>query len=413
MSGLFTRNQLISQHYDYALAKIQEALRKMPDSDMLANSDEDLTEHFYEEWKRDPIEYDPDRDVAATRDTETRRVDRGALGSKLVEMQFAVIELPLVPKASNNLTLQLGCQTLIMSPVREMASFRVRDHMVVLRLPVDQSERLLEDLRKMIGHINREIERFTPTFRPRVLQQVKIRREQVETQVSKFEETMTRIGVEIKKKPGAVEPVNVKVRQEIKLLREGPSQPEQPVLTAEEITQIVGLIDQAGRGFEITPSAYTTLGEEQLRDIILGYLNIVFGLGAAIGEAFSKRGKTDIMLRVRDGSVLVAECKFWHGAKQFGETIDHLIRYLTWRHTYGIVITFSKNKGLTRVVEAAGEAVSKHESYTGELRTLGDTYFASIHTHPDDDVKSVEVHHLFYNLHAGGGAKAQTARVIT
>ncbi len=403
MSGLFTRNQLISQHYDYALAKIQEALRKMPDSDMLANSDEDLTEHFYEEWKRDPIEEDPNRDLAATRDTETRRVDRGALGSKLVEMQFAVIELPLVPKESNNLTLQLRCQTLIMSPVREMASFRVRDHMVVLRLPVDQSEPLLEDLRKMIGHMNREIERFTPTFRPRVLQQVKIRREQVETQVSKFEETMTRIGVEIKKKPGAVEPVNVKVRREIRLLREAPSLLEQPELTTESMKQIVGLIDQAGRGFEITPSAYTTLGEEQLRDIILGYLNIVFGLGAATGEAFSKRGKTDILLHFPDGVVLVAECKFWNGPKQFGETIDQLFGYLTWRHTYGIVITFSKKKGLTGVVKAAREAVPKHESYRSGLRDLSDTHLASIHTHPDDDDKAVEVHHLFYNLYAGGG----------
>ena len=80
-------------------------------------------------------------------------------------------------------------------------------------------------------------------------------------------------------------------------------------------------------------------------------------MAAATGEAFSKSGKTDILLRVRDGVVLVAECKFWHGAKKYGETIDQLFGYLTWRQTYGIVITFSKNKGLTGVAEAAKEAV--------------------------------------------------------
>jgi hypothetical protein len=169
------------------------------------------------------------------------------------------------------------------------------------------------------------------------------------------------------------------------------------------MTQIVGLIDRSGKGFETTPGVYAALGEEQLRDIILGHLNAVFGLAAATGEAFSKKGKTDILLRVPDGVVLIAECKFWNGAKQFGATIDQLFGYLTWRHTYGIVITFSKNKGLTGVVEAAKEAVSKHESYKGGLRGVGDTHLVSIHTHPDDDEKSVEVHHLFYNLYAGSG----------
>lgn len=404
MDDLFS-NALISQQYDHAVIRIREALTEMPDSRILANSDEELTDHFYESWKLDPIEEDPDRDVKATENREWRQLPRSerSFQPTQVEIQYAVIELPLVPKACNKITLQLHGQHFVMSPVSHMASFRERDHMVVLRLPLDESGRLLEDLRKMFGLINEDIERDTPNFRPRVLQQIKIRRQQVETQVSNFKETMKKIGVEIKKKPGAIEPVNVNIRREIKLLREEPSQPEQPALTAESMTQIVGLIDQSAKGFETTPDAYSALGEEQLRNIILGHLNAVFGLAAATGETFSKSGKTDILLRVRDGVVLIAECKFWDGAKQFGETINQLFGYLTWRHTYGIVITFSKNKGLTGVVEAAKEAVSKHESYREGLRGLSDTHLASIHTHPDDDDKAVEVHHLFYNLYAGGG----------
>ncbi len=412
MDGLFS-NALVSQQYDHAIVNIREALTEMPDSRILANSDEDLTDHFYESWKLDPIEEDPDRRVKATEDREMRRIDRGErsfVGPTQFEIQYAVIELPLVPKECNKVTLQLHGQHFLMSAVSEMASFRERDHMVVLRLPLDDSERLLEDLRKMFGHINEDIERLTPNFRPRVLKLVTTRREQVEAHVSKFKETMRKIGVEIKKKPGAVEPVNVNVRREIRLLREESSQPEQPELTAESMTQIVGLIDKSGKGFETTPGAYAALGEEQLRDIILGHLNAVFGLAAATGEAFSKSGKTDILLRVRDGVVLIAECKFWDGAKQFGETIDQLFGYLTWRHTYGIVITFSKNKGLTGVVEAAKEAVSKHESYRSALRDLSDTHLESIHTHPDDDDKSVEIHHLFYNLYVGGGETRSAKR---
>ena len=55
MDGLFS-NALVSQQYDFALAKIREALTEMPDSRILANSDEELTDHFYEGWKLDPIE---------------------------------------------------------------------------------------------------------------------------------------------------------------------------------------------------------------------------------------------------------------------------------------------------------------------------------------------------------------------
>lgn len=402
MDGLFS-NGLVSQQYDHAIVNIREALTKMPDSNILANSDEELTDYFYERWKLDPIEEDPDRRVAATEDRDLRQLPRSehSFGPTQVEIQYAVIELPLVPKACNKVTLQLRGQNFLMSPVSHMASFR-GDHMVVLRLHLDESESLLEDLRKMFGLINEDIERDTPDFRPRVLTQVKTRREQVETHVSKFEEAMTKIGVEIRKKAGAVEPVNVKVRRGIKLLREKPSQAAQPELTAESMMEIVGLIDQSGKGFETTPDTFAALGEEQLRNIILGHLNAVFGLAAATGETFSKSGKTDILLRVRDGVVLIAECKFWDGAKQFDEAIDQLFGYLTWRQTYGIVITFSKNKGLTGVVEAAKEAVSKHESYRSGLRDLSDTHLTSIHTHPDDDDKAVEVHHLFYNLYAGG-----------
>lgn len=408
MDGIFQSNALVEHQYSHALGKIREALTKMPDSEILANSDEDLTDHFFEEWKLEPIEEDPDRRVTATEEREMRRFDRSEhhFGPSEVEFQYAVIDLPLIPKESNLVALQLRGQTFLMSPVGKMASFRSRDHVVHLRLPLDESERLLQNLREMFGQINTDIERLTPNFRPRVLQQVKTRREQVEAHTSKFEEAMAKIGVEIARKPGAVEPVKVTERREIKLLREKPPQPAQPELEPESMKLIVGLIDQSGKGFETAPGSYAILGEEQLRDIILGHLNAVYGFGAAAGEAFSKKGKTDILLRVKDGVVLIAECKFWGGKKQYGDTIDQLFGYLTWRHTYGVLITFSKNKGLTGVVEAAGEAIAEHGTYRDGPRSVADTHLVSIHSHPDDEAKEAEVHHLFFNLYAGGGTLA-------
>ncbi len=401
MTGLF-KSTLVSQQYEHALVQIRDALTKLQDDEIILNNDEELTDHFYETWRLEPIEEDPERELSATQHREMKRLQHRehSFGPTQIEVQYAVIELPLTPSHSNVIALQLRGQSFLMSDVGDMATFRERDHTVVLRLHVDRAEQLLSNLRTMFSQINVDIERETPALRPRVLQAVQQRRTAVKSHNSKFDETMAKLGVQVRKNAGAVEPVNVKVLREIRLLRDKPARPAEPGLDPESVRQIVALIDQAGNGFETTPSAYASLGEEQLRDIILGHLNAVFGPLAATGESFSKSGKTDIFLRVREGVVLIAECKFWDGAKQYSKTIDQLFGYLTWRHTTGVLVTFSRRKGLTGVIEAGKKGTSDHQSFSRDLKTLGPSYFLSVHVHPTDDQKTLEVHHLFFDLPA-------------
>ena len=58
---------------------------------------------------------------------------------------------------------------------------------------------------------------------------------------------MDKAGVKISRKPGAVEPVDLKVKREIKVLREKQSsgKPE-PELSQESLSLILATIDQAG-----------------------------------------------------------------------------------------------------------------------------------------------------------------------
>ena len=129
--------------------------------------------------------------------------------------------------------------------------------------------------------------------------------------------------------------MNVRVKRAVRLLREPAKHkpgPAEPRLTPETVAEIVGLIDQSGRGFETAPGTYGKFEEEDLRNVLLGHLNSVFMADAATGETFSKRGKTDICLRASGGAVLIAECKFWGGAKLYGATLEQLFGYLTWRH---------------------------------------------------------------------------------
>lgn len=41
-------------------------------------------------------------------------------------------------------------------------------------------------------------------------------------------------------------------------------------------------------------------------------------------ETFNSSGKTDILIRVENRNIFIAECKFWRGPKSFGEAIEQL-----------------------------------------------------------------------------------------
>jgi hypothetical protein len=140
------------------------------------------------------------------------------------------------------------------------------------------------------------------------------------------------------------------------------------------------------------------MGEEGLRDLLVAMMNTNYP-GSTTAETFSKLGKTDVSLRVDSGHVLICECKFWSGAKAYGEAIDQLFDYLTWRQNYGVLIHFCRLKDMSRAVSEAKRATSEHSSFTGgSLTELSETRFTTRHFHPQDASKLLEVHHLFIDL---------------
>jgi hypothetical protein len=146
------------------------------------------------------------------------------------------------------------------------------------------------------------------------------------------------------------------------------------------------------------------LREEDLRTIILGYLNAVFARPAATGETFSVSGKTDILLNVTGGAVLIGECHWWAGESTYVDKLEQLFRYVTFRQTAAMMITFSDRASLTEVVAAATTAIRAHSSVRSAVGEPASTRRTSSHKHPRDPEKIVEVHHLFFDLHHPGGA---------
>jgi hypothetical protein len=403
-NGILGGEGTVGVYYEGALKRARDALHRLSDKQLLANSEQDVIDKLVFENELDPLLEDPERDVTSDQEREFR-TGRDEVFDRPVqrELIYARIEIPLVPTTSNEVALRLRGQGArpVSTGISKMCSYDSRTHRLVLRVPFSEAGRFLPMARDMIKMINDEITQRTPEFRKQVSEMVRGRRSQVAQQQEQFAATMETLGVSLKKNSGAVTPVNVQVKRTVQLLREPLTHkpgPTEPHLTPETLDEIVGLLDQAGRGFETAPATFGKFEEEDLRNVLLGYLNAVFMAVAATGETFSKRGKTDIFLRVSGGAVLIAECKFWGGAKRYGETLEQLFRYLTWRHTSAVVITFVRNRNLTNVLAEADRAVQDHSSYREGYTVRAETYRTSAHQHPEDHEKTLKIHHLFFHL---------------
>lgn len=186
----------------------------------------------------------------------------------------------------------------------------------------------------------------------------------------------------------------------VKRVKPTPTLPEEYVLDRDKVLDIIFIIDNQGRQFEKTPRTYECFQEEGFRDVILVALNSIFE-GKAIGEAFSYKGKTDIYLIINKGNILICECKIWDGEKLYNDTINQLRGYVTWRNNFGIIITFAKRQNFTKILGEIEDIVTKHPSYVKGFRQITETHFLSHHVSEQDNLKNIEIHHLFYNLYSG------------
>jgi hypothetical protein len=131
---------------------------------------------------------------------------------------------------------------------------------------------------------------------------------------------------------------------------------------AEKNERVISAIHRYGLRLESLPSTYQGRDEEGIRDLFVSALEVMRPGGAA-GEAFRKRGKTDILV-TRNGLVeLICECKIWNGPKLHQSAIDQLLSYATSRDKELAVLIFSKNKDFTNVLASAHDAAEAHPNH--------------------------------------------------
>jgi hypothetical protein len=136
----------------------------------------------------------------------------------------------------------------------------------------------------------------------------------------------------------------------------------EPVLDQKEYEHILGVLKSMAIVIERNPRAFASLDEEAIRTHFLLQLNGHYE-GTATGETFNAAGKTDILIRVQNRNIFIAECKFWRGPKSFSDAIDQLLGYLTWRDSKCALLIFNQTKDSSAVRLKMHEVVASRPEF--------------------------------------------------
>ncbi len=225
----------------------------------------------------------------------------------------------------------------------------------------EQVNRHIQALSSAIEYLNRDVENHNKSAPDQIRTALQTKRAQAESVTM----AIAGLGIPIKRRD---EPLGftapVKRRKSPVKRPEIPTEeykPE-PSLAEEEYQHILDVMRSMSLVIERNPTAFAGLDEEAIRTHFLLQLNGHYE-GAATGETFNAAGKTDILIRVGDRNIFIAECKFWRGAQSFKDAIDQLLSYLSWRDTKCALIVFNKNKDSSSVRQKMHEIMESHPQH--------------------------------------------------
>lgn len=175
----------------------------------------------------------------------------------------------------------------------------------------------------------------------------------------------------------------------------------EPVLGEAEYGNILAIMGSMALVMERSPSAFETIAEEDLRQHFLVQLNGQYE-GQASGETFNYQGKTDILVRVEDRNIFVAECKYWRGEKGHAETIDQIMSYLSWRDTKAAIVIFNRNKGFSEVLEKLKTSTAAHPLCKSGPAIESETRFRYVFGQKDDTAREVVLTVLAFDVPKAG-----------
>ncbi|OGI17377.1 MAG: hypothetical protein A2Z52_00425 [Candidatus Moranbacteria bacterium RBG_19FT_COMBO_42_6] len=412
---MYRRRASIADYYRDALDKLRSLILRESEAQIIGSDTTELAEYYFQQYALNPIEIDDTREkhweynnYVKTIPANQRESFYGNEGNLDFPCERILVEIPIKPNDNIKILSELTSSTFSDSyPEREFnwnqnsISFVIETKGYGFSLDEERIANEINDHIRRVTELlewkNNDIKRGNVNLLNGIKGLIDVRKQNIQKSKDKIQSLTQKINIPLKKNiPQGAQRIALDPKPIVKRIKPNPHLPEEYVLDESKVNDILEVLDNQAKSFERTPKALASLGEEELRDLLLANLNSIFE-GKATGETFSKKGKTDIYLNINKGNILVFECKQWGGKKLLHETIDQLRGYLTWRHNYGVIIIFSKIKNFSKIFSEIPSTIQESQSFKNSYKKINETHYSAIHV-LEDDGKEVKIHYLFYNL---------------
>jgi hypothetical protein len=385
---LFSQRNLTTLLKDQ-VQKMENAIDELSDDVFLQNSSHDMIETISQDAYLQPLELHQDKGVSHP-PTEISNTVVGTSPVPISGFRYA-IEIPYTG-ASGLFNHQPETYDLD-KPTAWLNSHSMQGSLIFSRISTAEvtKEELAASFEAEIAKVRTyiefqalQIDPFNASLRDEAARIVHGRRDRL----LKAQHIAASLGYPLHQRPGApLTYISPKVRRKIATNILGTFQPE-PTIEEAEYQNILRIIENMSFVMERNPRVFSAAPEETIRDHYLVQLNGQYE-GSATGETFNGQGHTDILVREGSDNLFIAECKIWHGQKQFADAIDQLLGYVTWRDTKTAIIIFNRNQATTPVVETIKTAIEAHGNYKRDAKLEHPTRLRAVFGRPNDPSREI------------------------
>lgn len=261
----------------------------------------------------------------------------------------------------------------------EKRDFEIEDHDVVATYVVyrrqtdglkQEVEADIELLSKHLNGLRNTVPRYNKSLRSLAKTTIENRRHAIGVRDEATRQLKR--GLRIRRRNDGAERIVMPVEVERKVLpipeRKAAGKEECRALEMQAYDDILETMCSMVRVMERSPHVFAQMEEEHLRTVLLVALNGLYK-GQATGETFNGYGKSDILIRVEDKNVFLAECLVWGGQEALLRKMNEQLftKYQMWRDTKVALIVFNRQRNFTHVVDTMRETVKGHKQFVEEM----------------------------------------------
>ena len=405
-SGNLFDSFTIQSCFDEQLATMRFEVDKIDPERLLNTSPNDLVKYFVEKYKVDSLLLN--RDAMSVTDNEAQidvRWDQGRwiedrnkpcyVPGQRIEVEVPIVGDPqLLYARASEYTLTVPKATVKGSSVILIFDIPNDSPNGNVRPSIDQQ---LDQIDQQLGWLRNDIAGYNSALPGTVENLVSSRRERILANTRR----VAALGIPVKARAGnpktyAVPEIRRKIVPVMPQATMVPYESE-PILSDSLYEEILRILQGMNQVMECSPSAFSTMDEEAIRQHFLVQLNGQF-MGAATGETFNVSGKTDILIKENGKTIFIAECKFWKGPKVFNEAIGQLLGYTSWRDTKTAILVFNRDTSMSTVLSGIQSEATTHPNYKRTLDWKHESGYRYIFHHNTDPNRELVLTVLVFDV---------------